>query len=146
WVQPDYFVPLKTIPRTAEEKLNELQTIPGVSTKETSGRHYPLGKAAAHLTGYVGTITKEEMDKFPKRHYQEGDAIGKRGLEKLYEEKLRGKEGVKVLLVTENDDEGQEEVIIEKPVKDGENIQLSIDVNIQEKIFNAYEDSAGTAA
>src|SRR5699024_5611262 len=110
WVQPDYFVPLKTIPRTAEEKLNELQTIPGVSTKETSGRHYPLGKAAAHLTGYVGTITKEEMDKFPKRHYQEGDAIGKRGLEKLYEEKLRGKEGVKVLLVTENDDEGQEEV------------------------------------
>lgn len=146
WVQPEYFVPLKTVPQTSEDILNEVTQIPGVSTKESTGRSYPLGEAAAHLTGFIGPITKEEMDKHPEGTYHDGDLIGKRGLEQLYEEQLRGEEGVKIIVETVENEETQKEIIAEKPVENGKTIQLSIDVNTQEKIFNSYEENAGTAA
>jgi penicillin-binding protein len=147
WVQPDFFVPLKTIPKTAETQLTELIEIPGVTTKEQIGRVYPSGEATAHLTGYIGAITAEELEKLPKGKYSDNDVIGKRGLEQLFEDDLHGEEGVTIVISHEGEDGDEErEILAEKPVQDGEHVQLSIDVNVQEKIFHSYEGKAGTAA
>ncbi len=149
WVQPEHFIPLKTIPTTAEETLNQLTLLPAVETRDSSGRNYPSSEASAHLTGYVGKITSEELENAPEGIYKENDLIGKAGLEKLYEEQLRGKKGVKVVMTTTSDDDVKEEVVLaEKPVKNGEHVQVSIDVNIQELIYNTFKEKnvSGTAA
>lgn len=147
WVQPDYFVPLSIIPATSDDKLETLSQIPGVTYKETTGRSYPLGKAAAHLTGYIGEITQEELDELPEGKYSERDLIGKSGLEDMYEDTLHGQEGIEINIVSENESGSKvKDSIAEKPVQNGDNIQLSIDVNIQEEIYQAYENKPGTSA
>ncbi|MGQ0513771.1 phosphoglycerate kinase, partial [Bacillus sp. D-CC] len=50
---------------------------------------YPLGEAAAHLTGYIGKVNAEELKSLQKRGYQADDLIGKTGLEKVLENELR---------------------------------------------------------
>src|SRR5699024_4649683 len=104
WVQDDHFVPLKTIASTDEATLNELLTIPSVTYTETEGRTYPSGAPASHLTGYIGPITEEELEKHRKKGYKDGDFIGKRGLEQLFEDTLRGEDGVKIIVDIENED------------------------------------------
>src|SRR5690625_1488223 len=146
WVEDDHFVPLKIIPKTAENTFTELLNIPAVTYLETSGRIYPSGEAAAHLTGYIGQVTAEEIEEFPERNYKESDVIGKRGLEQLYEEKLRGEDGVKIKIEKQNGGSTDETVLAEKPVKHGEHVQVTIDINIQERIFSEYDEKSGTAA
>lgn len=149
WVQPEHFIPLKTIPKNAENTLSQLTQLPAVQTKDTTGRNYPAGEAAAHLTGYVGKITADELEKAPAGQYTENDLIGKAGLEKMYEEQLRGEQGVKIVITKKTTDGVEEEVVLaEKPVKNGEHVQVTIDVNVQEKIYNTYKKKniSGTAA
>lgn len=146
WVQEDHFVPLNIIPKSDEKTLNELLTIPAVTTQETTGRVYPAGEAAAHLTGYIGKITEEEMKEHKDYPYKESDLIGKRGLELLYEKQLRGEPGVKVYIEKETDDGKEEIVLAEKPVQHGEHVHVNIDINIQEKIFATFENHPGNAA
>src|SRR5699024_8004955 len=142
WVKDDLFVPIKKITKDQEYVLSQLKAIPAVSLKEVSGRAYPSGKAAAHLTGYIGQITAEEYKKADKKKYRETDEIGKRGLEQLFEDRLKGERGVRI--VTQNTE--SEALIAEKQAKDGETISITIDVNAQEKIFNSYGNLSGTAA
>lgn len=149
WVQPEHFIPLKTIPKTAGQTLDQLTALPAVETQDTTGRSYPASDAAAHLTGYVGKITAEELKDAPEGIYKENDLIGKAGLEKLYEDQLRGEKGVKVVMTTTSEDDVKEEIVIaEKPVKNGEHVQVSIDVNIQELIYQSFKEKnvSGTAA
>lgn len=145
WVESDYFVPLQTVSETNDSLIEEVEHIPGVSINESSGRTYPSGKASGHLTGYVGTITEEELEEQKDNKYEDGDIIGKRGLEQLYEDKLRGKDGAKISIITEEDTE-EDNVLTEKEAKDGENIHLTIDVNLQEDIFEEFGEDSGTAA
>lgn len=145
WVKPDLFVPLKKVPKTNESLLEQLWKIDSVAGQEVLGRIYPLGKAGSHLVGYVGPITGEELEKQEEGTYSSGDLIGKRGLESHFERKLKGKQGVKIVV----SDEGKEDIVLaEIPVEDGETIILTIDANVQEKIYEAYEEegNAGTAA
>lgn len=142
WVEPHLFVPLKNVPKDKEDILAQLRNIPAVEQRETMGRTYPAGKAAAHLVGYVGKITAEELEKKDPGIYEPSDMIGKRGLEQLYEEQLKGEKGAKVTIKKED----EEIVLAEKKAKNGENIIVTIDVNIQEKIYDAYDGKAGTAA
>lgn len=146
WVDEDHFVPLKTIAATSEDTLEKLVAIPAVTSVETTGRTYPSGKATAHLTGYIGQVTAEDIEKYPERQYKESDLVGKRGLEQLYEEKLRGQDGVKIIIEKQDADTKEDILLAEKPVQHGEHVQVTIDVNIQEKIFAAYENKSGTAA
>lgn len=146
WVQPDYFVPIQTIPSSAQDLYQNLQAIPGVSIQETSGRVYPLGPAAAHLTGYIGPISAEELAEEKQGVYTENDIIGKTGLEKLYEEQLRGESGIKIWMTTDKETGGTDESLLsEQPVKNGEKIELNIDANYQEKIYKSFGDDAGSA-
>lgn len=142
WVEPNLFVPIKKVASddTALEQLWELE---GVGGNEVTGRAYPLNDAAAHLVGYTGQITAEELEKKEPGAYSAGDTIGKRGLEQLYEAKLKGKKGVKIVIT--NDDK-EDVILAETEVKDGENVELTIDADIQEAIYKSYDGDAGTAA
>ena len=53
------------------------------------GRAYPYGESLAHLIGYIGKITEEELAKDEEGVYSEHDLIGKRGIEQLFEKRLR---------------------------------------------------------
>lgn len=143
WVEPDLFVPLTTVLPSNTQLLEQLGMIEGVKGNEVTGRVYPLGEITAHLTGYVGQITAEEFEEADPGKYTANDVIGKRGLESLFEEQLRGEAGAKIYIRKEDEDDI---ILAEKEVKNGENIQLTIDVNIQEKIYESYNGDAGTAA
>lgn len=143
WVQPDQFVPLKKLPKTQQDTVDQLLSLDGILLREVTGRVYPSGEATAHLIGYIGQITAEELEEKDPDVYGANDMIGKRGLEQIFEERLKGEKGLKIVITNE----GEEEVVLaDNPVKDGENITLTIDANIQDKIFYAYDGEAGTAA
>ena len=147
WVQPNHFVPLRDVPKSDEDTLEKLRTIPSVSMQETSGRTYPSSEAIAHLIGYVGKITEEELKEIDDNSYSEEDLIGKRGLEKLYETELRGEAGVKILIEKEGEtDEPIYTTLAEKEVVHGKKLQLTIDINLQEFIYEEFEGKLkGTA-
>lgn len=143
WVQDDLFVPITTILPSNEETYQQVMAIPGVQRQEVTGRIYPGGEAAGHLVGYIGDITAEFLEKTDNEEYGPNDKVGKRGLELQYEERLKGKKGVKIFIRHEGE---ENTVIAEKPVENGETIQLTVDINIQEKIYDSYGEDAGTTA
>lgn len=160
WVKEDSFVPIKTIEKvdqmalnqgTASEdmvKLQELQDqllqIPGVMITDTQLRGYPLKQEASHLIGYVQPITAEELEEHVGEGYTSTSVIGKSGLEKLYEEELRGSTGWRISIL---DDSGQEkEVIAAKPCENGKDIILTIDANLQRLLYEQFGQDKSTAA
>ena len=74
----------------------QLYEYPGFYVQTRTLRKYPR-KSAAHILGYIGEVNQANIDKNP--YYRSGDYIGKSGLELSYEELLRGKRGVKRILV-----------------------------------------------
>lgn len=143
WVKPNLFVPIKKISSENEALLQKLWALPGVDKQDTSGRVYPFGEAAAHLVGYVGPITAEELEKQKGKGYTANSVIGKRGLEQLFEEDLRGKAGEKISIIKSD---GSDEVIAEEEVQNGKNISVTIDGELQSRIYNEMKGNAGTAA
>jgi penicillin-binding protein len=142
WVQPEHFVPIKKIPGDDTKLLEKVTSIPGVDNRSAEARVYPLGEAAAHLIGYVGPVTAEELEKAGSG-YQSTDVIGKRGLEQVFEKQLKGENGVQIVIHKED---GSETTVAEKPVKDGEDVRLTIDAGLQRQMFNEMKGEAGTAA
>jgi len=142
WVETDLFVPLGKIPKKEEKTVNQMKSLESVQFRETTGRIYPVEEAAGHMTGYIGPITAEELEEKDSNIYSLDDIVGKSGLERLFDKQLKGEKGVKIIVTQEDDDEI---VLAEKEVKNGENIELTIDVNVQEELYDAYEDKAGTA-
>ncbi|WP_047980852.1 penicillin-binding transpeptidase domain-containing protein [Ornithinibacillus contaminans] len=144
WVQPDYFVPLnRQVPESNEELLNQLWEIGGVMGQTGLGRVYPLGESAAHLVGYVGNVTAEQLEELDPSRYSANDIIGKAGLERLYEDRLKGEKGAKIYVLKEDE---TEIVLAEKEVQNGENIQTTIDSTVQEEIYHSLDGAPGTAA
>lgn len=134
WVKDDLFVPLKIIDS------NQAGIISGISYQNTQLRYYPLKEAAAQLIGYIGKVTKEDLDK--NSSLKEGDVIGKTGLERSLDKELRGKDGGEIVIVDEN---GKEKQIIQKIEKrDGKNIQLTIDAYIQMEAYNHLNEKPGS--
>lgn len=141
WVKDDSFVPIKKVSKNATELKNQLLEIPGVKIKTSTGRTYPLGEATAHLIGYVQNITAEELEENRGKGYTSNSVIGKAGLEKQYEERLKGKDGVEIYI---EDAEGNRKTDIAKiEVQNGEQIKLTIDSTIQTKLYNELKDNEG---
>ena len=139
WVKDETFVPIKSIIADDTELKNKLLTIPGVKITSIDARVYPLAEASSHLTGYVGQVTKEDLEKNPG--YSANSVIGKTGLEKIYEEKLKGKDGLKIYIVDEQGN--KKETILEQDKKDGEDVKLTIDSRIQKNLYNELKNDEG---
>ncbi|SHH37835.1 penicillin-binding transpeptidase domain-containing protein [Virgibacillus chiguensis] len=142
WVEPNLFVPIAKITKEDEALWNELVAINGITRQETTGRIYPGGAATGALVGYIGQVTAEELKKQKENNYSAQDTIGKRGLEKLYEKQLRGIKGSTVKVIND----GEETILTEKEAKDGENVKLTIDINVQEKIYNTLGGDKSTTS
>ena len=141
WVKDDTFVPLKKIQVDSIELKEQLLQIPGIKITSTKSRVYPLGEAAAHLVGYVQNITAEELKANRGKGYTSTSVIGKAGLEKKYEERLKGKDGVEIYI---EDAKGNRKKDIAKiDVQNGDTIKLTIDSTIQSKLYNELKNDAG---
>ena len=139
WVEPSLFVPIQKIAKDDQERIEKLKAIEGVQFRETAVREYPYKESAAHLTGYVGTITAEELEKHKDKGYSANSVIGKRGLEELLEEQLRGKDGYTIYI-----DREEPAVIAQSGPEDGETIHLRIDAELQKTAFSNMKGVAGT--
>ncbi len=133
WVQDELFVPLKII-----EPTDEMPT--GTSLKETTGRTYPLGEAAAQLIGYLGNVTAEDIEK--DETLASNGQIGRSGLEAAFDKELRGENGGKIAITDE--DGAEKSVLLEKERADGKDIQLTIDAQAQKTAFDALQNQAGS--
>jgi len=90
----------KQISSETYAKLQEkMYRFPGFFIQKRTIRRYPK-KIAAHLLGYIGEVSKAQAEK--DTYYREGDYIGISGIEKAYEKDLRGKKGVRIVMVDVN--------------------------------------------
>jgi penicillin-binding protein 2 len=118
-------VPKDTVVYLAEHKAD----FPGVDATELTERAYPNGSLAAHLLGYVGEINDEELKSKKGKGYRLGDTIGKSGVEKAYEDVLRGTPGLTKLEV---DSRGRVlQTLDEQPPVQGDDLQLTVDLDVQ---------------
>ncbi|HSV55809.1 MAG TPA: hypothetical protein VLH39_01710, partial [Magnetospirillaceae bacterium] len=88
-------VPYPTIVSVAERQSD----LPGVSWQVRPRRRYMETGSLSHLIGYVGAITRDELKLLFNEGYQAGDVIGKTGIERQYEDILRGRDGRKYQVV-----------------------------------------------
>ncbi|MEM1502916.1 penicillin-binding transpeptidase domain-containing protein [Domibacillus sp. 8LH] len=141
WVQDGYFVPLQTVASSNKELVKKVSTVKGAATASKAVRVYPYGAAAGHLTGYTGEISAEELKE--NKGYTQGDQIGKRGLEQLFEEQLKETDGVQVFIEKE---EEEPVVIAKKEPKNGQDVKVTINAEMQKTLFEQMEGAAGTAS
>lgn len=124
-----------------QEKVEILSDINGVSVQKGISRVYAQGEAFGSLLGYIGSITEEELAKNPNKGYTSYSQIGKNGLEQVYEDKLRAKEGAHIYI-----ERGDEQITIAKTeASDGEDIKLSIDSELQEDVYNQMNKEKGAS-
>ena len=88
-------IPFSKIAVLAEQA----DSLPGVSWQAKPMRNYVDTGSLSHILGYVGNITRDEFTMLYNKGYQQGDLIGKDGIERQYDELLRGKEGLETRTV-----------------------------------------------
>lgn len=102
---------------------------PGVTVDRRSVRAYPNGTTAAHVLGYTGEISEEEIDSQRSGDYSLGDQIGKAGVEQSYERDLRGTPGEERLEIDAQGDVVRSLGTTEP--EPGSDVQLTIDLDVQ---------------
>ncbi|OIP70188.1 MAG: penicillin-binding protein 2 [Oscillatoriales cyanobacterium CG2_30_44_21] len=114
--------------------------LPGVQVEPEAVRYYPNGDVAAHVLGYTGEITAEELPDLKEYGYRPGDVLGKAGVEYAFENMLRGEWGGQQVEV---DAFGKVlRVLGQKPPKSGNAVKMTIDLDLEkavEKILGAQQ-------
>ncbi len=141
WVSDDTFVPIKKVSTSETELKNQLLQISGIQINSTSARVYPLGNEASHLIGYVQTINAEELEQNAGKGYSSTSLIGKSGLEAAYEDRLRGIDGTEIYI--QDEDGNKLKTLAKQDKKDGEDIKLTIDSNLQKEIYEQMKNDKG---
>lgn len=133
------YVPILTDvdPKTVGQILEAQLDLPGVQVDDFPVRYYPKGEWAAHLFGYIREISKEELQE-KGNSYRMGDPIGKTGLEKAYEDVLRGKDGGRILEVDRR--YHTLGVLEERESYPGNNLLLTIDMELQDTAEKALRE------
>lgn len=142
---PNQFVPVINVANNEIEKITTAVNLHKAIKNQylnSTIRVYPAGETAAHLIGYIGNITEDELKKYKDLGYDANDIIGKTGLESIYEKRLRGEVGGVLNII---DDKGNKKNILQKLPKDGENITLTIDINLQKDIYTQLQGDMGAA-
>ena len=141
YVKDDTFVPVKKIVNSNTSLKEQLLQIPGVMINKEDGRVYSLGKEAGHLIGYVQAINQEELEQNEGKGYTTTSLIGKSGLEKAYEDTLRGIDGTRIYLEDSNGNEIGE--IAKQDKKDGQDVKLTIDSTLQKQVYEQMKEDKG---
>lgn len=112
--------------------------MPGVNINARPIRKYEKKEEASHTIGYVGPISEKEYEKYKKDGYTKQDRIGKTGIERTFEEVLKGKSGKKYIEMNIDGSVVGENVITQP--KDGGDVVLTIDSKLQTKVENLLKE------
>jgi penicillin-binding protein 2 len=142
--------PLRGIPVAEDVPARQLfyltehaDQFPGVAPEVLALREYPAGTVAAHVLGYVGEISAEELKQKRYKGYQAGDIIGKAGVELTYDRWLRGRDGVQDLEVNAAG-EVMRALGGRAPVP-GKDLRLTVDLDLQQTVEQALADGMKAA-
>ena len=115
--------------------------LPGIHIKVEPLRSYVYKDFASHILGYVGEVSKGELMASKFGRYEQGDMIGKNGLEKIYESNLKGKKGFKEIEV---DASGRELKTLRKlSPKAGNSLVLTLDSRVQNRLEKLMDEVSG---
>lgn len=120
--QDSDYIFIKKISKEEQDIKNELLKIKGILIGDSAARVYPYKEVTSTMTGYVK------------------DGEGKAGLEESYDSELKGNKGYEIYIET---DGKIKEVIAKKEPVDGIDIKTTIDINIQKKIYDEFEEETG---
>jgi len=116
---------------------------PNIDWEDAPVRVYNYGNMFSHVVGYIGSISRDEYHQLKGQGYRHYQKIGKSGIEKQYDETLRGQDGYVRRIVDVRNRTEAEEVGL-RPVS-GNNIVLTVDFNIQKTTFEAMDGQVGAA-
>ena len=143
-VSPGYQpVPIKQDITADEQAFIEAHRneLPELETIEEERRLYPRDGFAAHLIGYVGEVSEEDLNQPRYAYYQPGDVVGKAGVEETYDQILRGEDGSRDVIV---DSHGREVGVLgTQHAKPGHDLKLTIDLDLQREAEIALGDNNG---
>lgn len=117
----------------------DLPFLPGVTPKVGEKRIYPEADAIAHVVGYVGTKTKKDIQRIGNIV---GDTVGRSGLERQYEDDLRGQPGVRHVEVNVHGRTVRE--LRAEPGQPGDDLQLALDLDLQKFTAQRMEGHSGS--
>ncbi|MCS7236508.1 MAG: penicillin-binding protein 2 [Armatimonadota bacterium] len=117
------------------------EDLPGVQVEAEPVRVYPFGSVGAHVLGYLGEVSQEELEALRPRGYRPGDLVGKAGVERSYDVVLRGDDGEHVVEV---DAAGRPlRVLREQPGRPGNTLVLTLDWELQQEAERQLGDRPG---
>ena len=117
---------------------------PGVEVQARMFRQYPLGDVASHVIGYIGRMSQKDLDNLPEEeetNYQGTTHYGKEGIEKSYERVLHGSTGYEEMEVAASGRAVR--TLSTHPTVPGNNLVLSIDIELQKVAENAFGTRRG---
>jgi penicillin-binding protein 2 len=118
-------------------------SLPGVEIEMKPVREYTNNLLAAHLLGYIGEISEEELERKGYEEYNPGDYVGKNGIERSWESELHGNDGGRQLEV---DARGRVlRTVSETYPTVGNSVVLTIDAAVQKQAEKSFGDQAGAA-
>lgn len=119
----------------------ESHRFPGVDVRAALIRHYPWGEQTAHVLGYVGRISEEELKNIQASLYSGTSFIGKNGVEKAYEKMLYGKVGMQQVEVNAK---GRVLRVLESQAPEsGYDLHLYLDLGLQGEALKALGNKNG---
>jgi len=111
------------------ESHNDRDTFPEMELVSSQSRLYPQSGLAAHVIGYVGEVSDQELNTTEFAKYSQGDKVGKEGLERQYNDLLMGIDGQRQVEV---DSLGRERTKMKsQEATPGQNLQLTLDLDLQ---------------
>jgi penicillin-binding protein 2 len=142
--QPKYVpIPLKQDITPDEQAFIEAHRneLPELETLDEQRRLYPRDGFAAHLIGYVGEVSEEDLNSSKFDFYEPGDMVGKFGVEETYDSILRGTDGSRDVIV---DSKGREVGQLGQQLAiPGQDLRLTIDLDLQRVAEQAMEGRNG---
>ena len=140
------FVPIKVAENLTWEQFARINVLlpdlPGVQPDVGEGRHYPVGAETAHVVGYVSSVSEADLTGDPLLELP-GFRIGKNGIEKVFDESLRGKAGNSRVEVNAYGREIRE--LARQDGQPGDDVVLTIDAGLQKKITRLLANESAAA-
>ncbi|MFQ6069507.1 MAG: penicillin-binding protein 2 [Candidatus Aminicenantales bacterium] len=142
-----YFKPIVVKDNLSIEEVSMIESrkreFPELILQSEPKRIYPFASFAAHTLGYLGEISEEELRSNIYRERRPGELVGKRGIERVYDDMLRGREG-QLIEIVDSRGKVRGEARRRKPVQ-GYSLKLTLDFDLQKKAEELLRGKEGAA-